>query len=193
MKPSWMTRIGLATMGLAALALTGGCATMSADECMVADWYRLGESDARAGRTPEHLARRASDCAEAGYPADSDAWYEGFERGLTHFCTLHSGFRFGLEGSRYEHTCPSHLEDGFIEGYDLGSGIHELGSEIDRIDREMERLTREIRSERDADRPDRSRLGELRDRREDLDRQRRSLEVELATLRGMARGRGFRL
>ncbi|MCH8479666.1 MAG: hypothetical protein LAT56_17270, partial [Wenzhouxiangella sp.] len=48
----------LAVMFCAAAGLSG-CATMSAEECMVADWYDLGMADARAGRSASHLANRA--------------------------------------------------------------------------------------------------------------------------------------
>jgi hypothetical protein len=192
-KQNLLQRTAMAAFAISAVALTAGCATMSAEECMVADWYRLGDLDARAGRGSDFLANRAGDCAEAGYPADTEAWYAGFEHGLLAFCTLDSGFRFGLEGKSYERSCPAHLEAGFLDGFELGQSIHQLQSRVNASRQEVDRLTRELRRLERDDKPDRAAISEARDDRDRARDRLRAEEVELATLRGMAQGRGFRL
>jgi hypothetical protein len=183
----------LAILLVASSAMLGGCATMSPEECMVADWHRIGEQDARAGRSMDYLAQRAGDCNEAGYPADVDAWHAGFEHGLGYFCTIDSGFRFGLEGQRYLNSCPTGLELDFIEGYELGHGIHQLSSRVDSSRRELERLNRQLRDLQREERPDREEIADLLEQRDRVSDRLRAEEVELATLRGVAQGRGFRL
>ena len=183
----------LGALLVGAAGMLSGCATMSPEECMVADWYRIGEQDARAGRGTDYLANRASDCAEAGYPADTEAWHAGFDYGLGYFCTLDSGFRFGLEGQRYLHSCPADLEREFLEGYELGSNIHQLTARVNSTRQELERLNRELRELQREKRPDREEIADVRERRDRVSNRLRAEEVELATLRGMARGRGFRL
>lgn len=179
-----------ALAALISLVLTG-CATMSADQCMVADWYRLGEQDAEAGRTTDYLADRASACREAGYTADTDAWYAGFEQGLEAFCTLDSGFRFGVEGNSYQGTCPAVLDGEFRDGYQMGYAIHQLDAQIEQAESELNRLARQIDDLEDEPEPDRRRIRDLQRQFDRLDRQLRAHEVELATLRGVAMGRGF--
>ncbi len=187
------TTPALAVLLIGSSAMLGGCATMSPEECMVADWYRIGEQDARAGRSNDFLAQRAGDCDEAGYPADVDAWRAGFEDGLLSFCTIDEGFRFGLEGQRYQNSCPTGLERDFLEGYDLGHNIHQLSARVDASRRELERINRQLRDLEREERPDREEIADVRERRDRVSDRLRAEEVELATLRGVAQGRGFRL
>jgi hypothetical protein len=184
----------LALAGLTAtVLLVSGCATMSAEECMVADWYGLGQSDARAGRTSSYLANRAGDCAEAGYPADTEAWHQGFADGLGWFCTIDNGFRFGLEGQRYQQSCPPELEGDFSDGYELGLAIHSARGRVSELQRQYDAATRELRKLERADRPDRELIADQRDERDRLHDRLRAEELELATLLGVAQGRGFRV
>ena len=173
------------------LSLTTGCATMSPEQCMVADWYRLGEQDALAGRSSDHLANRAGACQDAGYQSDMDAWYAGFEDALPSFCTLDNGFRFGVEGKSYQNTCPSELAPQFLDGYDMGSEIHELERAVTASNRQVNQLNSEIQRERNSDVPKIDRINRLREEMTELLEDIRPMEVELATLRGVAIGRGF--
>ncbi|TVQ41140.1 MAG: DUF2799 domain-containing protein [Wenzhouxiangella sp.] len=186
-------RMRTARLALAFSAIAGlsGCATMSAEECMVADWYGLGQADARAGLTTAHLANRASACADAGYPADSDAWHAGFAEGLYWFCTLDRGFRFGLDGQRYQQTCPGDIEADFLEGYQLGLSLHQAQARVASLQSELDGLTRDLRRLERADAPDREAIADTRDQRDRVQDRLRAEEIELATLRGVAQGRGF--
>jgi len=180
-------------MILATASLLNGCATMTPEECMVADWYRLGELDARSGRGNDYLSQREGDCYEAGYPADTDAWYRGHTEGLNYFCTIDNGFRFGLDGNSYQRSCPGQMEDEFLDGYELGQSIHSLTSRVASSRQELERLNRDLRKLEREERPDRDALYELRDSRNRVHYRLRAEEVELASIRGVAQGRGFRL
>ncbi|MCC5863548.1 MAG: DUF2799 domain-containing protein [Wenzhouxiangella sp.] len=180
----------LAVMFCAAAGLSG-CATMSAEECMVADWYDLGMADARAGRSASHLANRAGACAETGYPADSEAWRAGFTEGLYWFCTLDQGFRFGMEGQRYQQTCPGDIEPDFLEGYELGLSLHQAQARVSSLQSEFDQLSRDLRRLERAEVPDREAITDHRERRDRVQDRLRSEEIELATLRGVAQGRGF--
>lgn len=184
-------QVGVVAALCAAAVLSGGCATMSAEECMVADWYGLGLADARAGRASTYLANRAGDCAEAGYPADAESWHQGFAEGLGWFCTLDNGFRFGLEGQRYQKSCPPDLEPDFAEGYDLGLAIHSARARVSDLQGQFDQATRDLRNLERADRPDRAAVSEQRDVRDRVHDRLRAEELELATLLGLAQGRGF--
>ena len=173
-----------------AVALAG-CATMTPDECRVADWYLIGELDARSGRTPAHFSSRAQDCAEAGYPADQASWREGWEHGLTVFCTAAQGFRFGRDGNRYEPICPAALEPEFLAGYDLGRSVHDASARVDDLSRQLEALDREFRETARNGNLTEDQKDDFESRQRALRRQLRNAELELAELNGLARGRGF--
>jgi len=171
--------------------LLSGCATMSSEQCMVADWYRLGEQDALAGRTADHLANRAGACQDAGYAADTQAWYAGFESALPSFCTLDNGFQFGIDGHRYQSTCPAPFSDEFLEGYRLGSEIYALEQSAFSTQRGMDRIRNQIERELKKEQPDLDRVDDLQDDLADVVTDLRSIEFELGTIRGVAIGRGF--
>jgi hypothetical protein len=183
----------LSFTALAAGLLVTGCATMSPEQCMVADWYRLGEQDAMAGRSPDHLANRAGACQEAGYEADAEAWYAGFEEALPRFCTLDNGFQFGVSGSRYQNTCPAYLSEGFQSGYQVGAEIYALEQSVAAAQRRVDQADQRIERELNREQPDPDRIEDLQDELDDLVSDLRELELELATARGVAIGQGFRL
>ena len=176
---------------LLSLALLGGCATMSADECRVADWYLIGEMDARSGRTPAYFAQRDRDCREAGHPADQPSWRAGWEEGLSLFCTAPQGFRFGREGNRYEPICPAALEVDFLQGYVPGRELHEVETRLQALRGELGRIETSLRQARRKDKLTAEEVEDLERQRDGLARQLRSAELQGAELQGMARGRGL--
>lgn len=173
---------------LLAPMLLSGCATMSPDECRVADWYLIGEMDARSGRTPSHFANRERACREAGFPADQHSWREGWEFGLSIFCTAQQGFRFGRDGGRYEPICPAALESDFLGGYDLGRQSYLLAEQIDELRTEIRSLEREIREGSRSGSLNDDQLDELRQERAHLQAGLRDNELQWAELTGRARG-----
>lgn len=178
------------TLLLAGLVLTG-CATMSADECRVADWYLIGEMDAREGRTPAYLAYRDRDCREAGFPADPQGWREGWEHGLTVFCTAPQGFRFGRAGNRYDPICPAALETDFLDGYDLGRQLHEVSESLNGLRGRLRTVEGSLSEGVRNDSLDEESLADLQRQQRTLTRQIREAELRLAELTGLARGRGL--
>lgn len=180
-----------AVSGLFLVALMAGCATMTADECLVADWYRLGQQDAWDGRSADYLAQRSGDCREAGVAADTQAWYAGYEDGLIDFCTAERGFRYGQDGNHYRRICPPDLEVAFLGGYDLGFSLHAVNGRVSQSRSRLSQIERELRRERDRPTVDQDKIADLRSEQRELQRQLRVDELELASLRGVAIGRGF--
>ncbi len=187
---------GLAFPGLGVLVIAAGlsgCATMTPEQCMTADWYQIGEMDGRQGQGLNHFADRASVCREAGYPADQRAWQSGWDQGIIYFCTEDSGFRHGLEGHSYGRVCPGPLEGDFMAGYDVGRNIHQIESSLRSAERDYDRIGGRydrLVLDPEADQQELRRLQREMDR---LERRIRQLELELASARGVAQGRGFRL
>lgn len=178
---------------LVAVLGLGGCATMTPEECAVADWERIGEMDARAGQGMDHFARRAGDCADAGYSADQTAWRRGWDLGITWFCTPNNGFRQGLNGYRYGNICPGYLEDDFLGGYETGYAIHQARSRMDGTVSEIKRAEQRLERLRGEQPQDREAIARARDRLTALHDRLRQQELELARLEGVAQGQGFPL
>lgn len=185
---TWLWR-AVAVFGI---VMIGGCATMTPEECAVADWELLGERDGRSGQPPEYFARRAGDCAEAGYEADQAAWRRGWDRGIADFCTPDTGFRKGLEGNGYDHVCPGYLEDRFLDGFETGIAIHDAQARVEQTASEVESAEERLREMRDGEDASRRAIENERDRLKSLRERLRKQELELERLRGIAEGRGFR-
>lgn len=185
---TWLVRAA----AVCGIVMAGGCATMTPEECAVADWELIGERDGRSGHPPEYFARRAGDCQEAGYEADQAAWRRGWDRGIADFCTPGTGFRKGLEGYNYDHICPGYLEDHFLEGFGTGIAIHDAQVRLDQTKSEIESTEKRLREMREDEEVSRKTRENERDRLKTLRERLRKQELELERLRGIAEGRGFR-
>ncbi len=64
------------------LMLASGCATMSEEECLVADWHAIGYEDGAAGLQVAQLGKRREACAEYGVRPDTAAYRAGRDEGL---------------------------------------------------------------------------------------------------------------
>ena len=67
---------------LAAVGVVSGCSTMSADECVTADWRTIGYEDGAKGREASAISRHRKACAKHGVTANFDAYEEGRHEGL---------------------------------------------------------------------------------------------------------------
>ena len=139
-----------------ALALSG-CASMSDDECMAADWSAVGYEDGARGYTAERFSNHRKACAKHGVTADFGAWQAGREQGLVEYCQPGRGYDIGVSGGRYDGVCNADLEPDFLEAYNAGHHLYTLRSNVSRAtsaiqdrERELENVEEEIRGKEAA-------------------------------------------
>jgi Protein of unknown function (DUF2799) len=121
-----------------------GCATLSKDQCLQADWHEIGYRDGIMG-SPRALFQKHYDaCLEHGVHADRDAYFTSRQDGLAVYCTYDSGFNRGRSGSLYRHVCPPDLEPEFMAGYARGYEIHEYESKIASLEQHLKSIERKI-------------------------------------------------
>ncbi len=125
-------------------AVLSGCATMSREECVAADWRTVGYQDGVAGRSADWLARHGSACTKHGRPPDLDAYVAGRERGLNIFCQPRRGYGLGVSGDAYGGVCPSQLENDFLTAYREGRGLYLLRKDVRAIEHRMTSLALEL-------------------------------------------------
>ncbi|WP_346837241.1 DUF2799 domain-containing protein [Microbulbifer sp. SAOS-129_SWC] len=128
----------------ALVALLGGCAGMSEEECMVADWHALGFEDGAAGAQVAQLSRRRQACADYGVRPDTEAYRAGRSEGLRLYCTEQRGYRSGRAGQTYTGVCPANLEGPFLNAYQAGRDLYLAQHAVDEVaaaihDHEVER------------------------------------------------------
>jgi Protein of unknown function (DUF2799) len=130
--------------GLVVAGMLYGCATLSRDQCLQADWHELGYRDGSMG-SPRSLFQKHYDaCLEHGVQAERDVYFAGRQEGLAVYCTYDSGFSQGRSGNRYQHVCPAELESEFSAGYARGHEIYEYESQVASLEQRLRSLEGKI-------------------------------------------------
>lgn len=113
-----------------ALFLTG-CASLSPEQCLRADWRQIGFSDGTTGSSAARINDHAKACAEVGIRPDLDAYLRGREQGLVNYCRPENGFLVGRSGGQPNSAdCPEQMKPGFIEHYRRGYQVHVLETDL---------------------------------------------------------------
>jgi hypothetical protein len=111
-----------------------GCASLSQDECLTADWHTIGYEDGLNGRQPVRIADHRKSCAKHGVAPDLARYEQGRQAGLKQYCVPQKGFNLGVSGQRYNGVCPADAEPGFLQAYSEGKQIYEVKTQIRRLD-----------------------------------------------------------
>lgn len=146
-----MTRKYLNLLAVTALLGLGGCATMSADECLTVDWTTVGFEDGSRGYTSDRLGSHRKACAKHGVAPDFAAYQSGHAQGVEAFCQPGRAFSYGENGGNYNGVCPADMEPAFLEAYNAGYKLHSLrasvstaGSMIYSKEQELDRTEKRI-------------------------------------------------
>lgn len=116
----------IATLALGLACAVSGCASMSENECQLADWRAVGYEDGAQGYPASHVGERRAACARHNVRIDFDAYLAGREQGLVAFCQPQRGFDLGARGGAYAGVCPARLESAFLEQHRLGLRLYKL-------------------------------------------------------------------
>lgn len=110
-------RTGLVFLALILLVATG-CASMSKDECLLADWQSIGYEDGAAGRNASYLGEHRRACAKHGVVPNSAAYSAGHRDGLRTYCNYSRGHDDAIGGYSPLQVCPTATDyhAGFQEG-----------------------------------------------------------------------------
>lgn len=116
--------------------LLASCASMSPEECKVADWTKRGYSDALRGNTVRLLDYQ-QDCAKVGVVPNQQAYLNGYNNGARQFCTYENGFKAGEERGSASDICNKpELGDAFHKGLRKGKKLYKKHKEI--LNKEIE-------------------------------------------------------
>ncbi len=115
------------------VAAISGCATMSKEECLTADWYMIGQGDAEQGSSRTMLDVRRKDCAKAGVTPSLRDYDAGYEKGLKRYCTASNGYTQGVSGANYQGICTGFRADDFLSGYNSGLELFAARDRVNRV------------------------------------------------------------
>lgn len=129
------------TRWVAAAALTlalQGCASISKNECLNADWYTIGYETGIRGQREAQISDYRKACAEYGVTPDLARFLEGRDAGLQRFCEPRNGYRVGRAGTAYAGVCPQRLEGEFLRAYGAGRELYDTQQNINRLGRRID-------------------------------------------------------
>lgn len=124
--------------------MLAGCASMSKDECLYADWRAVGFEDGAAGAPASAISSRRQACAKAGVTPDTLAYLDGREAGLFEYCTPANGFRAGESGASYSGVCARHGEASFLDQYRAGAHLYVLRDRVRAASHALHEATSEL-------------------------------------------------
>jgi Protein of unknown function (DUF2799) len=127
-------RISLLCVALVGIA---GCAGMSEQACVSADWRTIGFEDGTLGRSEASIGRYRQQCGDHGVTPDLDAYRAGHAQGVLTYCRVSHGFEVGHSGAAYQGVCPANMEADFLAEYDAGRHLFELESALRNIDAQI--------------------------------------------------------
>ncbi len=131
---------------LAGAAFLSGCAAMSKDECLYADWNAVGYEDGAAGKPVSAVSSRRAACAKkAGVTLDFAAYSAGREQGLRVFCEPSNGYALGARGGAYYGVCTGASEDEFLTAFEAGSHLYDLERGVASIEAQLRQAQYDLR------------------------------------------------
>lgn len=100
--------------------LISGCATMSKEECKVANWKNVGFNDGASGEAVL-LADHAESCAKTGITPNRTLYMQGYVEGEKNYCTYDNGLIAGEENKYIGDVCKkpglkAPFNDGYLQG-----------------------------------------------------------------------------
>ena len=139
--------------------LLHGCASMSENECLIADWQALGYTDGSRGAPVSRFDRYRRDCAEYGVTPDLEAWRTGRAEGLELFCRADRAYELGRSGTPLPSVCPEDRRIALEDAWAQGQAWRTVSNNIRTLEREKAEVERALEQEEslpdDADREER--------------------------------------
>jgi len=159
------------------LSVCSGCATLSKEECVAANWEAISFEDGSRGRAASYLTQHRKACAEYGIGPEVAPYQMGREKGLRHYCQGGNGLTGGLRGVDYLNVCPRDLEPAFLAAYEEGRRIYLIEREVSSLHSQVQRLLRDLEQVREE-----LDVAESKDEIRDLAREEGALEKEIEEL-----------
>jgi hypothetical protein len=121
-----------------------GCATLSKNECLQANWYELGWKDGNLGKPRSLFQEHADACVKHNVLAEQAEYFRGRDEGLKNFCTYDNGFSQGRYGKSYNYVCPPDLEASFLAGFTRGRKIYQYKRKVVALEKRLKLIDHKI-------------------------------------------------
>lgn len=130
--------------------IVSGCAGISKEECLYADWRAIGYEDGAAGQPVSAVSSRRTACAKkAGVTVDMASYTAGRDAGLRSFCRPSNGYVLGANGGRYSGVCVDDEHSGFLFAYETGRRLFSLEQAVASYERRIIAAEKELNHTQD--------------------------------------------
>ena len=102
------------------------CASLSAEECRVADWREIGYTDAANGFTQGRIEDHRNACAKTGVAVQLAPYLEGFNAGLQNYCTVQTALNLGSTGAQFPSQCTGAIVKKMTPAYQAGREQYQM-------------------------------------------------------------------
>lgn len=155
-RPVFRIAAGIALAALA--AASSGCASLSKDECLNANWEDIGVRDGAYGRPEEYLIQHSTACARVNVVPDRGAWLHGHARGLERFCVPQRAYQIGESGQNFDAgICRNFDVDRLHTAWQKGLDVNRMSVELAAIDAEIRDINTALEN-KDLENKERERL-----------------------------------
>lgn len=134
----WLPSLAVVVGGLS------GCASLSREECLAANWRLIGYEDGSRGHLPDYLAEHRKACAEYGVVPELDAYQKGHEKGIHRYCRPANGYYLGRQGYSYTGVCSAEDESEFLRAFRQGQHVYETERQLRRLEQEIWQLREHV-------------------------------------------------
>lgn len=131
------------------LFVLGGCSSQLVvlkSNCSEMNWFEKGRQDGLQGQPSNNWIIHNKEC-ENMQQAEIQNYMDGWNTGLSLFCTEKHGFITAKTGAAYQKICPEKYEPEFLKGYQQGLQIYLIEKETTQISEQMENMALELKKD----------------------------------------------
>lgn len=111
-----------------------GCASMSKEECLNANWKSIGYEDGSVGRPEMTIQAHRKACAKINVVPDLNLYQQGHKEGVRSYCKKTTAYQLGVRGGAYYQVCPPDLEPAFLQAYRVGQELYAITQQMDQVE-----------------------------------------------------------
>lgn len=131
--------------------VVNGCASkliVLKPKCTELNWFEKGRQDGMQGQPSNNWTMKSAECDTMTKTQITD-YMDGWNHGLSLYCTKDHGFSVAKAGITYKRTCPENYEEDFLKGYQEGLQVYLIEKETAQIIAQVDDLEVQLRTARD--------------------------------------------
>lgn len=117
-------------------------------KCAQLNWFEKGRQDGMQGQPSNNWTIKSSECDTMEKTQITD-YMDGWNHGLSLYCTKDHGFVVAKSGLPYQRTCPENYEEDFLKGYQEGLQVFLIEKETAQLIAQVDGLSSQLRTKDD--------------------------------------------